>query len=84
MFTGLLFGTELFFIPIAILAIAVFTGDITRRLVALQMIGTLGTLMFALLSIVFAQPSFVELAIVAALLGSGAAITYAHFLERWL
>lgn len=83
-FNGMLFGTELLFIPMAVAVWVLLTGDTVRRLVAIQLFGTLTALQLGLLSIVFATEQFVDLAIAMALLSIGAAVGYAHFLERWL
>ena len=83
-FDSLLFGAELLLLPLAIAVYAVLVGDTVRRFVALQMTGVIAAVILALLSIVFAQPQFVELAIVGSLLSIGGCFVYAHFLERWL
>lgn len=82
-FNGLLLGTELLFIPFAIVVYVAVTADATRRFIALQMACMLGTLILALLAAVFAQPQFFELALAGALLAIGGAFVYAHFMERW-
>lgn len=83
-FNGMLSGAELLLIPIAIAVWVVLTGDTVRRLVGVQVLGTLSAFELGLLSIVFATEQFVDLAIAMALLSIGAAVAYAHFLERWL
>jgi multisubunit Na+/H+ antiporter MnhF subunit len=83
-FDGLLFGTELLFIPLALAAYIVFTADTVRRLIAMQVSGVIGAVMFGLLAIVFATEAFAELAIALGLLSIGGGIAYAYFLERWL
>lgn len=82
-FNGLLLGTELLFIPFAVIVYVAVTADAVRRFIAMQMAGVLGTIILALLSTVFAQPQFFELALVGALLSIGGAFVYSHFLERW-
>ena len=80
----MMFGAELLFVPIAVAVWIVLTGDTMRRLIGVQLLGTLAALEIGLLSIVFATEQFADLAITMALLSIGAAIAYAHFLERWL
>lgn len=83
-FDGLLFGTELLFIPLAIATVIVFSCDTVRRLIGLQLSGAIGTVILGLLAIVFATEQFAELAIALAMLSIGGGIAYAYFLERWL
>lgn len=83
-FDGLLFGSELLLIPLAVALWIIFSADPLRRLIALQITGVIGALLLALLSIVFATESFADLAIAVALLGAGGGVAYAHFMERWL
>ncbi len=83
-FDGLLFGTELLFVPLALGIYVALSADTVRRLVALQFTGVIGALMFVLLSIAFASESFAELGIAVAMLSIGGGLAYAHFLERWL
>lgn len=83
-FDGLLFGTELLFIPLAMAAYIVFSADIVRRLIAMQVCGVIGTVILGLLTIVFATEQFMDVAIALAMLSIGGGITYAYFLERWL
>jgi multisubunit Na+/H+ antiporter MnhF subunit len=83
-FNGLLFGTELLLVPLAIAMYVVFAQDTVRRLIALQLVGVVVSAMLALLSIVFATEVFADLAITLALLGIGGGMAYAHFLERWI
>ncbi len=83
-FNGMLFGTELLFVPMAVAVWMVLKGDTVRRLIAVQLFGSLAALQLGLLSVVFATEQFVDLAIAMALLSIGATIAYAHFLERWL
>jgi multisubunit Na+/H+ antiporter MnhF subunit len=83
-FNGMLFGAELLFVPLLIAVWVALTGDTVRRLIAVQLLGTLAALEVGLLSIVFATEQFADLGITMALLSIGAAVAYAHFLERWL
>lgn len=83
-FNGLLFGSELLFIPLAVVLWIVVSGDTMRRLIALQLAGMIVSTQLVLLSIVFATEEFADLGIALALLSIGATIAYTHFLERWL
>jgi multisubunit Na+/H+ antiporter MnhF subunit len=83
-FDGLLFGTELLFIPLAVAAYVVFSADTVRRLIAMQVCGVIGAVMLGLLSIAFATEQFAELGIALAMLSIGGGLAYAYFLERWL
>lgn len=83
-FNGMLFGTELLFIPLAVALYIILSGDTMRRLIALQLAGMIVSTQLVLLSIVFATEEFADLGITLALLSIGATLAYAHFLERWL
>jgi multisubunit Na+/H+ antiporter MnhF subunit len=83
-FSGLLFGAELLFIPMAVGIWVIISGDSVRRLIALQLVGMLGATQLILLSIAFATEEFADLGVALALLSIGATIAYGHFLERWL
>jgi multisubunit Na+/H+ antiporter MnhF subunit len=83
-FNGMLFGVELLLVPIAVSVWIALSGDTVRRLIGIQLFGTLGAFELGLLSIVFATEQFADLAIAMALLAIGASVAYAHFLERWL
>lgn len=82
-FDSLLIGAELLLVPLAVLTYAAIAGDTVRRFIALQLGGVIAAVILTLLSIVFAQPQFVELAIAGSLLSIGGCFAYAHFLERW-
>ena len=83
-FNGLLFGAELLFIPMALAIWVIISGDTMRRLIALQLVGMLGSTQLLLFAIAFATEEFADLAVALALLSIGATIAYGHFLERWL
>ena len=83
-FNGMLFGAELLLIPMAVALWVVLSGDTVRRLIAVQVFGTLAAVELGLLSISMATEQFADLGITLALLSIGAALAYAHFLERWL
>lgn len=83
-FNGLLFGAELLFIPMAVALWVIVSADSVRRLVALQLVGMLGSTQLVLLSIAFATEEYADVGVALALLSIGATIAYGHFLERWL
>lgn len=55
-----------------------------ERFVAMQMAGTLTSLILLLLAQGFGQPTFCDLALAFALLSFPAGLLFAHFFERWL
>lgn len=55
-----------------------------ERLVALEIAGTITTLVLLLLAQGFERALFSDLAVVMALLSFGGGLVYAHFLERWV
>ena len=83
-FNGLLFGAEVLFIPMGVALWVIISGDTVRRLIALQLVGMIGSVQLLLLSIAFASEEFADIAVALALLSIGATISYGHFLERWL
>jgi len=83
-FNGLLFGAELLLLPLAIATYIVISQDTVRRLIGLQLVGVIVSVLLALLSITFATEVFADLAITLALLSIGGGLAYAHFLERWI
>lgn len=83
-FNGMLFGTELLFIPLAVAVYIILSGDTMRRLIAVQLAGMIVSAQLVLLSIVFATEEFADLGVALALLSIAATLAYAHFLERWL
>jgi multisubunit Na+/H+ antiporter MnhF subunit len=62
----------------------IVSADSVRRLVALQLVGMLGSTQLVLLSIAFATEEYADVGVALALLSIGATIAYGHFLERWL
>jgi multicomponent Na+:H+ antiporter subunit F len=80
----MLFGAELLLIPMLLAVWIAVSGDTVRRLIAVQMFGTLAALQLALLSIAFATEQFADLGITLALLSIAGTVAYATFLERWL
>ena len=55
-----------------------------ERFVAMQLAGTLTSLILFLLAQGFGQPAFGDLALAFALLSFPAGLLFAHFYERWL
>jgi multisubunit Na+/H+ antiporter MnhF subunit len=83
-FNGLLFGSELLFIPLAVAIWVIISRDSVRRLIALQLAGMLVSTQLVLLSIAFATEEYADVGVALALLSISATIAYGHFLERWL
>ncbi len=59
-------------------------GDSATRFVALQMIGSVATLVLTVLSFALDQSSFIELPLALALVSLPGTLLLALFLERWL
>jgi multicomponent Na+:H+ antiporter subunit F len=55
-----------------------------ERLAALELAGTITTVLLLLLAQGFDRSLFFDLALVMALLSFGGGLVYAHFLERWV
>jgi multisubunit Na+/H+ antiporter MnhF subunit len=70
------------FIPCA--AVCLRAKDPMDRVVALEMAGVLLCLQLVLLAEGMQRPLFLDLALAQALLSFGAALVFAHFLERWV
>lgn len=68
-------------VPAGILS---FKGDAMDRVVGVEMMGILTTLILTLLAQGFQRPSFYDLALAASLLSFGGALVFVRFLERWL
>lgn len=83
-FDGPLFGAELLVVALLPALWILISGDIIRRVIALQLIGMLLAAQLLLLSVAFGTESFADLGITLALLSAGASVLYARFLERWL
>lgn len=83
-FNGMLFGTELLFVPLAVALYIILSGDTMRRLIGVQLAGMIVSVQLVLLSIVFATEEFADLGVALALLSIAATLAYAHFLELWL
>jgi multisubunit Na+/H+ antiporter MnhF subunit len=68
-------------IPVGILT---FKGDTMDRLVGLEMMGIMTTLILMLLAHGFQRLPFYDLALATALLAFGGGLVFVRFLERWL
>jgi multicomponent Na+:H+ antiporter subunit F len=68
-------------VPCGIVAVRAETMD---RLVAVELAGTITTLLLVTLAQALGRPAVFALALALALLSVPAALVFAHFLERWL
>jgi multicomponent Na+:H+ antiporter subunit F len=64
--------------------VVVLRGTPMDRLVALEIAGTVNTLILLMLAQGLHRPPFFDLALVLALLSFAGGMVYARFLERWL
>lgn len=69
---------------LAIPAIRAMRGSIGGRLIAVELASVITALSLVCLSLAFAQPSFVDLAVTLALLSLPGTLVLTTFLERWL
>ena len=74
----------LFLPPLAVTVFVAMRADCDNRLVAVQFAGGFTALILASMSFAFDQPSFIDLAVCAALLSVPGTYVLATFLERWL
>lgn len=74
-------GFSLFLIPAAVL---VWRGDPIDRLVGLELEGLFATVILLLLAEGFHRSSFIDLALVLALLSFASGLVFTRFLERWM
>jgi multisubunit Na+/H+ antiporter MnhF subunit len=65
-------------------AVVAMRRSLADRLVALELASVLSAFVLILLTVAFAQPSFIDLALTLALLSLPGSLVYAHFIERWL
>lgn len=70
--------------PVAAAMLACCRGSSGNRLVAVQLTTGLVTLLLAVMTFAFDQSSFIDLALVLALLSLPGTLLMTHFLERWL
>jgi multicomponent Na+:H+ antiporter subunit F len=64
--------------------IVCFRGDLSDRLVGLEMASALATIELLLLCEGFGRPSFFDLPLTLALLSFGGGMVFARFVQRWL
>ena len=70
--------------PLAVPLAACARGAPGQRLVAVQLLTTMGALVLAALTFVLTEASSIDLALAFGLLGAPAALLFAVVLERWL
>lgn len=70
--------------PLALAVLMCARGTLGQRLVAVQLAGTLATLLLVVMTFAFEQASSMDLALTLSLLAFPAALLYALFVERWL
>ena len=64
--------------------VAAARGSTLRRLVGLQLVGTLLPLVFVVVSITLQRRIYLDVAVAVALMTIAGGLAYARFLERWL
>jgi multicomponent Na+:H+ antiporter subunit F len=69
---------------LAACAVVAMRRNLADRLVALELATVISAFVVILLTVAFAQPSFIDLALTLALLSLPGSLVYAHFVERWL
>ncbi len=70
--------------PVAAALVAALHGPVGQRLVAVQLATALASLLLALMTFAFDQPSFLDLSLTLAFLSLPGTLLMALFLERWL
>lgn len=65
-------------------AVVAFRAEVMDRLIALELAGTIATLLIVTLAQGLGRPSIFDLALAVALLSVPGTLVYAYFLERWL
>ena len=79
-----LVATILLLPPLAIPVTVAMRGRADSRLAAVQVAGLLASLMLALMTFAFEQPSFIDLALCLTLLSVPGTFLFTIFMERWL
>jgi multisubunit Na+/H+ antiporter MnhF subunit len=79
-----LIGATVLLLGLLPCAIVMLRGSILEALVALQMAGTLQTVVLLLLAEGFHRPPFFDLALVLSLLALAGGLVFARMLERWV
>lgn len=59
-------------------------GPLRARPLAVQFVGTLVAIVFALIALAMQQPSYIDLALTLTLLSLAGTLVYAFYMERWL
>jgi multicomponent Na+:H+ antiporter subunit F len=62
--------------------VALVRGDAAQRLVALELAGTVDTLVLLVLAQAYGRPAYVDVALTLALLSFAGGLVFARFLER--
>ncbi len=70
--------------PAAAALVAALRGPVAQRLVAVQLATVLASLLLALMTWAFDQPSFIDLALTLTVLSLPGTLLMTLFLERWL
>ena len=70
--------------PLVVTLALTWRGPAGRRFVAVQLAGSVSTLVMVAMTFVFDQASSIDLAVTFGVLSLPAALLYAVFLERWL
>ena len=70
--------------PLGVAILVCARGTIAQRLAAVQLAGSVATLLLVVASCAFDQASSIDLALTLALLTFPATLLYALFVERWL
>jgi multisubunit Na+/H+ antiporter MnhF subunit len=79
-----LIGATVLLLGLLPCAIVILRGSVLEALVALQMAGTLQTVVLLLLAEGFHRPPFFDLALVLSLLALAGGLVFARMLERWV
>ena len=69
---------------LAIPVVAALRGSTAHRLAALPLAGSVATILLVLVTFVFDQSSFIDIALCLALLTLPGTLAFALFLERWV
>lgn len=82
--TPWLLATIALLIPLCIALFMCGRGGVEQRFAAMQLVGSLGTLLLVLMTFAFAQASSIDLALTLGLLMFPATLLFALFVERYL
>ncbi len=70
--------------PLALMVVFCARGSVGRRLVAVQLVSSIGVLALIVMTFAFGQASSIDLALTLGLLTLPATLLFAAFVERWL